>query len=120
MPEQQPDYAIALLSEFNTKLVDIEEKQKIMKDRILLVGENLVKAREEIFNELTKLKISSDEMKQDILKIKETFQRIIEELENRARKSELDILKRQFSMFQPLEFARMEDLKKILEKKKGG
>ena len=34
---------------------------------------------------------------------------------NLARKSELEILGRQAKMFQPLEFARIEDVKKIIK-----
>lgn len=115
MPEQQQDYIVLLLSEFNTKLRDIEEKQKLLKDRVLLIGENLIELREEADRRLTELKIQSEQTKQDILKIKDVLQRMGEEIENRARRNEIEILKKQAKMFQPLELARIEDVKRIIQ-----
>ncbi len=105
MPEQQSDYVTPLLSEFNTKLRDIEEKQRLLKDRVLLIGENLVEMREASQKNITELKIQAESAKQDILKIQETLQRVLEELENKARKSEVEIVRKQFKMFEPLKFA---------------
>lgn len=115
MPEQQQDYVVLLLSEFNTKLRDIEEKQKLLKDRVLLIGENLIELREETDRRLTELKIQSEQTKQDILKIKDVLQRIGDEIENRARRSEIEILKKQAKMFQPLGLARIEDVKRMIQ-----
>jgi hypothetical protein len=119
MPEQQQDYITPLLSDFSTKLREIEEKQKLLKDRVLLIGENLITSREGLDSEINELKIQAEQTKQDILKIKETLQRIIEELDNRARKSEVDNLKKQARMFQPLELARIEDVEKMIKQSKG-
>ena len=40
--EQQSEPVSMLLAEFATRLNEIEEKQRLAKDRILLIGENLV------------------------------------------------------------------------------
>lgn len=117
MPEQQaPDYTSALLGEFNTKLRDLEEKQRTLKDRVLLIGENLVEMRQELGAELTELKLQAEQSKSDILKIKETLERVLEELENRARRQELELLKKQAKMFQPLNLVTREELEKINKK----
>ncbi|MBM3234641.1 hypothetical protein FJZ19_06130 [Candidatus Pacearchaeota archaeon] len=118
MPETQPDYTSALLSDFNTKLIDLEEKQRLLKDRVLLIGSSFVESREEIEKEMTELKIMVNEAKQDILKIKESLQRIAEELDNKARNSDIELLKKQARMFQPLELARLEDVKRIINEKR--
>ena len=47
MVEPQQDPIGALLSEFSTRLNEIEEKQRLIKDRILLVGENLISTKED-------------------------------------------------------------------------
>jgi len=117
MPEQQPDYAAALLSEFNTKLQDMEEKQRLLKDRVLLIGENLLESKEENSREITELKISTAQMKQDVERIKETLARLADELENKARRQELEMIRKQLKMFEPLKFATIEDVKKMMEKK---
>ena len=48
--------------------------------------------------------------------IKQINKRIINELENLARKTELNILKRQMKMFQPLKFAKINDIERIVKK----
>jgi len=115
MAEQQQDYITPLLSEFNTKLQDMEEKQRLLKDRVLLIGENLVLSREENQKEITELKINSEKMLRDIERMKETLSRIAEELDSKARFQELEILKKQAKIFQPLEFARISDIRRIIK-----
>ena len=116
MVEQQ-DY-LPIASELNTKLRDIEEKQRLIKDRMLLIGQNLVDFREEAEKNISVLKAETELIKQEILKIKSTLERIIEELSGLARKEEVMILQRQLKMFQPLQFARMEDVEKMIKEKK--
>jgi len=101
MPEQA-DPITALLSEFNTKLRDIEERQRLIKDRVLLIGENLVSGREESIKDISELKVKTENIEREIERIKETLSSLIEENKNLARKSEVEMLKRQFRMFEPL------------------
>jgi replicative DNA helicase len=105
MPEQTAEAetpVIALLSDFNTKLRDIEERQKLIKDRVLLIGENLVNSKEESSKEISELKIKTENLEREIIRIKDTLSSLMEEIQNLARKSEVEILQRQFKMFQPL------------------
>jgi len=99
MPEQSP--ITSLLSEFNTKLRDIEERQRLIKDRVLLIGENLVDFKEDTVKEVAELRVRTDKLEKELERIKELISSIIEESKNYARKSELEILYRQFKMFQP-------------------
>jgi len=116
MPEQQPDYAPQILSEFNTKIRDLEERQRLLKERALLIGKNLIESKEESDKDITELKINVEEMKRDIKKIKETIISLSEEMGKKARKTEIQILANQMKMFQPLEFARIQDVKKMIGK----
>lgn len=95
-----PD-AVDLLAEFNTKLRDIEERQRLIKERVLLIGENLVEGKEESTQEIAELKVKTESIEKEIQRIKDTLSSIIEEMQNFARKSELEILKKQFKMFEP-------------------
>jgi len=110
------DYSAALLMEFNTKLRDMEEKQRLLKERVLLIGQNLVEARESLEKEVIQLKLFVEDMKKDLDKIKIAIIRVSEELDKKARKSELEILQKQAKMFQPLELASIEDVKNLLKK----
>ena len=105
----------ALLSEFGTRLNELEEKQKLLKGRTLLIGKNLISTKEEYEEIITDLKSQISRLNQDIKDIKQLNKRIINELSNFARKSELEILERQSKMFQPIELAKIEDVKMLIE-----
>ncbi len=90
-------------SDVNTRLKDLEEKQKLIKDRVLLVGQNLVETKENTFNDLQELKREVLRLGEESIKIKELLQRISEQTSEFARKEELMILQRQFDMFRGYE-----------------
>jgi predicted nucleic acid-binding Zn-ribbon protein len=73
MAEEYPTSAAPqqYFSDVNTRVRDLEEKQRLLKDRTLLIGQNLVEDREEIFNEL-------HELKKSILQIKEETTRMFD------------------------------------------
>jgi len=118
---EQQDFS--WLNELNIKIRDLEERQKMLKDRVLLIGKNLVDIKEGIEESLLELKKDVGLFKQEIFRLKDSISRISEETENWARKSELEILQRQIKMFEPLRYARIEDVENIVEeilkKKKG-
>ncbi len=103
--------------ESNVRIRDIEEKTRLLKDRVLLIGNNLVETREKYNKDISSLKSDLELLKKDIKKIKDNMQRIYEETESFARKDDLAILERQFKMFEPLKLARTEDAKKMLNTK---
>lgn len=114
MVEYQQDPASAMLSGFSTRLNEIEEKQRLIKDRILLVGENLISTKENYSKQEFEIKKQLKQINSDISSLKQLMYRIVNELPNLAKKSELEILERQVKIFQPLEFARMKDVKDIV------
>lgn len=116
-PEPQQDFVTPLLSEFNTKLRDIEERQRLLKDRVLLIGENLVDSKEETEKDISTIKVNLEQMKRDIEKIKETLLRVIDDLDTKARKTEIDLIRKQFKLFEPLKLARLEDVERIIQEK---
>lgn len=109
MVEEQINYAGQYAGETNSKLKDLEEKQRILKDRLLLIGQNLIETKEE-----TNQKIL--EIKKDINIIKQNMERTISFLETAssefskfARKEDLEILSKQAKMFQPLKLINKKD-----------
>ena len=102
----------SFLSDLSMRFRDLEEKNKMLRDRLLMIGQNLIETKE---------KTSSDilEIKQELEVIKKNMGRLISFLETAsaefskfARKEDLEILAKQAKMFQPLEFVRKKDLKK--------
>ncbi len=113
MAEEYRGYEGQVSLEINTKIRDLEERYRILRDRLLLIGQNLIEIKE---------KTSADtfEMKKDLEIIKRNVERLVSFLETAsaefskfARKEDLEILSKQAKMFQPLEFVRKKDLKKL-------
>ena len=100
----------------SVRLNEIEEKQRLLRDRILLIGENLISTKEEYEQELSELKNKQKDIELELKQIKQQNKKIIFSLQNLAKKSEVEILKNQFKMFEPLELVRVKDIKEIIEK----
>src|SRR3989344_9550037 len=88
-----------IFSDINTRIRDLEERQNLQKDRMLLISDSFVKEREKNFDEIQELRKTVEILKTDSMRIKEVLLRIGERLEKSARREELSILQRQFDLF---------------------
>jgi len=113
-PLMQQDPVAGLLSEFGTRLNELEEKQRLLKDRTLLIGENLISTKEDFEKDIFDLKKQINNIDLQIKTLNQLNERILNELSNLARKSELEILQRQMKMFEPLQLARIKDVKDMI------
>jgi len=95
----EPDMSQQLIPEMNTRVRDIEEKQRILKDRVLLVSQSFVDDRDKTFNEIQQLKKQVIQLQEDNKRMKEILERMAEQASEAAKKSELAILQRQFDLF---------------------
>jgi zona occludens toxin (predicted ATPase) len=109
----EEDYENQYFTETSTKMRDLEEKQRILKDRILLIGQNLIEMKEEIHETFLDIKKNIEIMKNDIERLKSFFETASGEFSKFAKKEELEILSKQAKMFRPLELVTKEDLEKL-------
>ena len=116
MPEIQQDPFNAIITEFGTRLTELEEKQRLIKDRVLLIGENLISTKEDLQRQDFEFKKQLKQINSELKNLNQLSKRIIYELQGLARKPELEILERQFKMFEPLEFARIKDIEQIVKR----
>lgn len=79
-------------------LRNLEEKQHLLKDRILIIGKSFVDEREKNFFESQNLKKEIILIKEEHKRMKELLQRVSEQLSNTARREELLILQRQLDL----------------------
>jgi hypothetical protein len=112
---EQDSYAIA---DFNNRLVDLEERNRIIRERVVLLGNNLISIRDDLFKEIEALKKQTVLLNQEVEKLTLTNQNIISEINNFVKKPEMAIIERMLRDFQPLEFARMKDVEELLKKNK--
>jgi DUF438 domain-containing protein len=116
--QQQVDNPVnLLLSDFNTRLREIEERNRVVKERVLLLGQNLISSKEELGIEVEKLKKESSAMKKELDKVKVAVENISGEISKFVKKDEMILIERMLKDFQPLEFVRMKDIEEIIAKK---
>lgn len=88
-----------VFQDINTRIRDLEERQRILKDRLLLVGKSLIEERDRNRVEIQTLKKTIFTLTEESTRSKELLQRLAEQVNISARKEELMILQRQFDLF---------------------
>lgn len=112
-----PNQTQFLLSDFNTRLRDLDERNKLIRERVLLLGKNLISARQELENGLTEVKKENQEIKKDLSKIKKISNGLLAEFNKFVKKDEMILVERMLKDFQPLEFMRKKDVEGLIEEK---
>jgi hypothetical protein len=90
-------------TDVNVRIRDLEDKQRILKDRMVLVGDSLVREREKSFREIQELKKIVVRLAEENKRMKDLLQRVGERVDMGARREELNILQRQFDLFRGVE-----------------
>ncbi|HOW36696.1 MAG TPA: hypothetical protein PLK34_00390 [Candidatus Pacearchaeota archaeon] len=91
------------VQEIRVGLADLEEKQRALKNQLILVGKNLIESREKTKQDILSLKRDMEIVKQEINRMVSFLETLSGEISRFARKEDLEILIKQARMFQPLE-----------------
>jgi hypothetical protein len=94
------DFSIS--ADINIRVRDLEERQRLIRDKLGLISKNFVELKEEYEKEVTGLRINLEEIKRKLVKLEDLFSRLSEELEGKAKRSDVEIIAKQLKMFQPL------------------
>lgn len=105
MEEDQYDYPETAI-DIPIKIRDLEENQRILKDRLLLIGQNLIETKEKNTQDILGLKKNLETIKQNMERLTAFLETASNEFPKFARKEDLEILSKQAKMFQPLEFVK--------------
>jgi len=84
--------------DWGIRIRDIEEKQKLISERLMLASKTLIDNRDKTFEEMQEIKKELLKLKEDSVQIKRLLQSITEQLNNSARKDELIILQKQLDI----------------------
>lgn len=77
---------------------DLGEKQKILKDRILLIGQNLIDSKEKTEERILDMKKDIEGLKQKIDRMTSFIETISTEFSKFAKKDDVEILSKQIQM----------------------
>ncbi|MBD3247581.1 hypothetical protein GF378_03100 [Candidatus Pacearchaeota archaeon] len=86
----------------NTKLRDLEEKQRILHDRVLLLGRNMIDNKEKTDEKITEIKKELESLKDKVERVSSFIETISGEFSRFAKKEDVEILAKQARMFEPL------------------
>ena len=103
------------LNDFNIRLRDNEERMRVLKERVLLLGQNLIDSREDSVKEIRELKSKNAVLLDDIRELKSVVRSVVEQVGRFATKNEMAVIERMLKDFQPLEFVRVKDLKEMID-----
>lgn len=110
---EEVDYGTQFFGDLNARMRDLEEKQRVLKDRLLLIGQNLIDIKEKTNEKMLEIKKDIEIMKQDMERLTSFLEGASNEFTKFAKKEDLEILSKQAKMFQPLEFVRKKDLESL-------
>ncbi|MBT3397769.1 hypothetical protein HOA55_01160 [archaeon] len=115
--QNQGDQVQFLLSDFNTRLRDSDERNKLIRERVLLLGKNLISSKQGLDEELKAIKKENLVIKKDLEKLKQISKNLIDETSKFVKRNEILVIERMLKDFQPLEFLRKNDIEELIEEK---
>jgi ElaB/YqjD/DUF883 family membrane-anchored ribosome-binding protein len=104
-------------NEFNTRLRENEERNKLLRERVLLLGKNLIEIKKESEEEIKEFKKENSELKKELEKQAKTNKAIIEQIDKFVKKDDMFVIERMLKDFQPLEFTRKKDVEEMITEK---
>lgn len=116
MDDQDIGAISALLSDFSTRMNDLEENMRLLKEKVFVLSQTILKQNDRLNKELTLIKDDIRDLRNEIDRVKEVVEHIVHESSEFARKEELQVLERYMKMFEPLKFATEDDVKRIVKK----
>jgi hypothetical protein len=102
MAGKQEEYYSQTDSNLGLKVRDVEERQRILRDQIRLIGQNLIDMKEKNNKNIIEIKKNIEIINQNIERLTSFLEMASNEFGKFARKEELEILSKQAKMFQPL------------------
>lgn len=85
----------------NTKIRDLEEKQRVLKNQMLLIGRNMIEMREKTSRDILEIKKELDSIRETTERLSSFLDMASEEFQKFARKDDVEILAKQMKMFRP-------------------
>ncbi len=107
----QQDFFVDLGSRLRTT----EGKYNLLRDRVLLINQNMIEEWKKVSSELHILNDEIKEVKVDLYRIKETMKHLLQEIERYARKEDVKVLEKYINLWNPMKFMTETDVKKMLE-----
>jgi len=115
-PPQETDGQIQfLLSDFNTRLRDISERNRLIRERVLLLGKNLISSRQSTEDDIKEIKKENLKINKTLDKLTKVSNSLLTEFNKFVKREEIILIERMLKDFQPLEFMRKKDVEELIK-----
>ena len=104
-----------VLLELASRVRSMEGQYNLLRDRTLLVNQNLVTSHKKAQGDLQSVASDIAQLKHDIFALKETVRHLVGELQQFARTEEVKVLEKYINLWNPMRFVTEDDVKKIME-----
>ena len=101
MEEVQQNYPGQFVGNSGNNMRNLEEKQRILKDRLLLIGQNLIELKEKVLEDNIEIKKDIESLKMNVGRLTSFLETASKEFTKFARKEDVEILAKQARIFQP-------------------
>ncbi len=99
-----------------TRLRTLESKQEYLREKLLVVNQNMIEEYKELFSEIKTINSDVKEIKHNLLEIQDAIKKIAKEIENFAPKESLKILEKYINIWNPLNFVTEQQLQNLIKK----
>ena len=103
----------------NERIRVLESKYSYLRDRMVLINENLVNEYKKLNQEIKVVDSELKDLKNDIFEIKEALRHVLGEMKNFARKEHFQVLEKYINMWNPFNFVTEEEVLELIKQKRG-
>jgi hypothetical protein len=103
------------LSNMNSRLRMTEERFSNLREKTTFIEENMISADKKIRDHLHVLTSDIDELRLNLDKVKQDMGLVIKELQNLAKKQDVDTLRKYINLWDPIKFVTAREVTKIIE-----
>ncbi len=114
MEQREIDTLSGMISDFNMHLTGLEEKMQLLRERVSILSQTLLKQNDRLNKNISELKEDITNIRDENFKLKEVIEHIDLETSNFARKEDLVAIQRYLKILDPLNLTTEEDVKKIV------
>ncbi len=114
LQETQPVGLQEFLLDVNARVRDLEGKYNLLRDRVLIINQNMIEEYKKTINEVRVINLDIKEIKRDIFQIKETLRHLIQEIDFFARKEDVKVLEKYINLWNPMNFTTEKEVVRIV------
>jgi len=115
MPKEEAGLE-AYFTEILQRINEIEEKTKINKNKINLLASSTITKYKKAEEEINSIRENLSKMADELEKLKQKVDYLLSELPSLVRKEDLSSIEKFIKLWQPLKFATLEDVERIVNR----